>query len=121
MQECARISSSASVGELPGLSSHRKARGCALRHFRTGRRATLFLSDWFSTQDAHDPAFASDRGTRREYNSPRSTPPRVSRPTSPHDWHLERRCPYWLEQGHLNWEGPNYLHSAQSSEIVSCQ
>jgi hypothetical protein len=38
--------------------------------------------------------------------------PRASPDQLPHDWHLELRCPHWLEQGHLNWEGPNYLHSA---------
>ena len=26
----------------------------------------------------------------------------------PHDWHLELRCPHWLERGHLNWDWPNY-------------
>jgi len=59
--------------------------------------------------------------TRGGRNSPRSDPPRVSRPTTPHDWHLEQRCPYWLEQGQFNWDWPNYLHSERRSEIVSCK
>ncbi len=45
--------------------------------------------------------------------------PHASPDQLPHDWHLELRCPHWLEQGHLNWEGPNYLHSAQWRGIVS--
>jgi hypothetical protein len=30
--------------------------------------------------------------------------PRASPDQLPHDWHLELRCPHWLEQGHLNWD-----------------
>jgi hypothetical protein len=33
--------------------------------------------------------------------------PHASPDQLPHDWHLELRCPHWLEQGHLNWEWPN--------------
>jgi hypothetical protein len=33
--------------------------------------------------------------------------PHASPDQLPHDWHLEQRCPHWLEQGHLNWEWPN--------------
>ncbi len=29
------------------------------------------------------------------------------------------RCPHWLERGHLNWDWPHYVHSVQTSEIVS--
>ena len=45
--------------------------------------------------------------------------PRASPDQLPRDWHLGLRCPHWLEQGRLNWEGPNYLHSAERHEIVS--
>jgi hypothetical protein len=37
---------------------------------------------------------------------PEAIPPRVSRPTTPHNWHLEQRCPHWLEQGHCIGKGP---------------
>jgi len=32
--------------------------------------------------------------------------PHASPDQLPHDWHLELRCPHWLEQGHLNWDWP---------------
>lgn len=47
--------------------------------------------------------------------------PHASPDQLPHDWHLELRCPHWLEQGHLNWEWPNYVCSDGGDEIVSRQ
>ncbi len=40
------------------------------------------------------------RNTRGTQLSQKRSPTRL--PTNyPHDWHLEQRCPHWLEQGHL--------------------
>jgi hypothetical protein len=39
------------------------------------------------------------QNTRGTQLSQKRSPTRL--PTNyPHDWHLEQRCPYWLEQGH---------------------
>lgn len=44
------------------------------------------------------------RHTRGAQLSLKRSPTRL--PTNyPHDWHLELRCPHWLEQGHLNGIG----------------
>jgi hypothetical protein len=49
-------------------------------------------------------------GKRAEHEGSTTLPealPHASPDQLPHDWHLELRCPHWLEQGHLNWEWPN--------------
>jgi len=43
---------------------------------------------------------------------PTNYPPRLAPGT---------KVPLLVRTGALNWEGPNYLHSAQGSEIVSCE
>jgi hypothetical protein len=44
--------------------------------------------------------YGRSRNTRGTQLSQKRSPTRL--PTNyPHDWHLEQRCPHWLEQGHL--------------------
>jgi hypothetical protein len=48
----------------------------------------------------HFPNCGRSRNTRGTQLSQKRSPTRL--PTNyPHDWHLEQRCPHWLEQGHL--------------------
>jgi hypothetical protein len=49
--------------------------------------------------DDHVPNGERSRNTRGTQLSQKRSPTRL--PTNyPHNWHLEQRCPYWLEQGH---------------------
>jgi hypothetical protein len=50
--------------------------------FLDRKEIDVILSGWF-LQRTTTFRVADNRGTRGEYNSPRSTPPRVSRPTTP--------------------------------------
>jgi hypothetical protein len=50
--------------------------------------------------DNHVANCGRSRNTRGTQLSQKRSPTRL--PTNyPHDWHLEQRCPHWLEQGHL--------------------
>jgi hypothetical protein len=70
--------------------------------------------------DDHVPNGGRSRNTRGTQLSQKRSPTRL--PTNyPPQLAPGTKVPLLVRTGALNWEGPNYLHSAESSEIVSLQ
>jgi hypothetical protein len=71
-------------------------------------------------EDNHVPICGRSRNTRGTQLSQKRSPTRL--PTNyPPRLAPGTKVPLLIRTGALNWEGPNYLCSAESSEIVSRQ